>query len=82
VSAIAGGKVKIPGGVGALLDCRRASHKARTATAAPAGRVTSTPGAVPAPGPRDPDLLGLRRVVVLVVVIVVRAGDRTRFARR
>jgi hypothetical protein len=54
VSAIAGGKVKIPGGVGALLDCRRASPKARAAASAPATHVTSTPGAAPAPGPRDP----------------------------
>jgi hypothetical protein len=49
-NAVASGKVQIPGGVGALFDCRRASPKASAAGA----RTTSTPGATPAPGPRDP----------------------------
>lgn len=50
MNAIASGKVQIPGGVGALLDCRRASPKASAAGA----RTASTPGVTPAPGPRDP----------------------------
>ena len=48
MSAVA--KFQIPGGVGALFDCRRASPKASAA----APRATSTPGVAPAPGPRDP----------------------------
>jgi len=51
VSAVVGGKLEIPGGVGALMDCRRASPKARAAAAA---RATSSPGVEPAPGPPDP----------------------------
>ena len=50
VSAILGGKLEIPGGIGALLDCRRASPKARSAAAA---RATSTPAASAAPPPSD-----------------------------
>jgi hypothetical protein len=50
MNAIASGKVQIPGGVGALLDCRRASPKASAAGA----RTASTSGVTPAPGPRDP----------------------------
>jgi hypothetical protein len=46
MSAIAGGNLKIPGGLGALLDCRRASPKARSKVATPAPQNT--------PGPRDP----------------------------
>lgn len=44
------GKIQIPGGLGALLDCRRAVPKDR----ASAAHATSTPGVVPAPGPSDP----------------------------
>jgi hypothetical protein len=54
VNAIAGGKLKIPGGIGALLDCRRARPKARSHAEVSASHATSTPGAAPAPGPRDP----------------------------
>lgn len=54
VSAIAGGKLKIPGGVGALFDCRKASSHAWTEAAATASHATTTPGGAPAPGPRDP----------------------------
>lgn len=54
VDAVASGGLKIPGGIGALLDCRRASPKGRAQAAAPAPHTTHTPGAVPAPGPRDP----------------------------
>jgi len=50
VNAIASGKVQIPGGVGALLDCRRASTKA----GATGARTASTPGVATASGPRDP----------------------------
>lgn len=50
VSAIAGDKLKIPGGVGALLDCRRASPKARAAAAT----TTSTPGAAAGAGSARP----------------------------
>jgi len=50
INAITSGKIKIPGGLGALIDCRRAVPKDSDA-AAP---VTSTPDVVPAPGPRDP----------------------------
>jgi hypothetical protein len=54
MNAIAGGKIKIPGGIGALLDCRRARPKVRAHGEAPASHATSAPGAAPAPGPRDP----------------------------
>lgn len=50
VNAIVNGKIKIPGGLGALIDCRRAVTKDSGAEA-PA---THIPGGVPAPGPRDP----------------------------
>jgi hypothetical protein len=50
VNAIVNGKIKIPGGLGALIDCRRAVPKDSGAEA-PA---THIPGGVPAPGPRDP----------------------------
>jgi hypothetical protein len=50
MSAVASGKVQIPGGVGALFDCRRASPKA----SAEGPHTASTPGVAPAPGPRDP----------------------------
>ena len=50
INAFVDGKIKIPGGIGALIDCRRAVSKDRGA-AAPA---THVPGVVPAPGPRDP----------------------------
>jgi hypothetical protein len=50
VNAIVNGKIKIPGGLGALIDCRRAVPKDSGAAAA----ATFIPGAVPAPGPRDP----------------------------
>jgi hypothetical protein len=50
INAIANGKLKIPGGLGALIDCRRAVPK-DSGAAAPA---TSTPGVVPAPGLRGP----------------------------
>jgi hypothetical protein len=43
INAIANGKLKIPGGLGALIDCRRAVPK-DSGAAAPA---TSTPGVVP-----------------------------------
>lgn len=50
VNAIVNGKIKIPGGLGALLDCRRAVPKDHDAAAI----ATLIPGAVPAPGPNDP----------------------------
>jgi len=50
VNAIVNGQIKIPGGLGALIDCRRAVPK-DSGAAAPA---TLVPGVVPAPGPRDP----------------------------
>jgi hypothetical protein len=58
VNAIAGGKLKIPGGLGALLDCRRARPKARSHAEVSASHATSMPGAAPAPGPRDPAPVG------------------------
>jgi hypothetical protein len=50
IDAIVNGKIKIPGGLGALLDCRRAVPKDHDAAAI----ATIIPGAVPAPGPSDP----------------------------
>jgi len=50
INAVTSGKIKIPGGLGALLDCRRASPKASAAAA----RATSMPTVAPVPGPRDP----------------------------
>jgi hypothetical protein len=54
MSAIAGGQLKLPDGLAALLNCRRASPTARTQAAAAATHATRPPGAVPAPGPHDP----------------------------
>jgi hypothetical protein len=51
VNAITSGKVSFPGGLGALLDCRRASPKA---SAAAATRAATTPIVTSAPSPRDP----------------------------
>jgi hypothetical protein len=50
IDAIVNGKIKIPGGLGALLDCRRAVPKDHDAAAI----ATVIPGAVPAPGHNDP----------------------------
>jgi hypothetical protein len=50
VNAVTSGKLSIPGGLGALLDCRRASPRAGAA----AERTARPPGIAPVPGPRDP----------------------------
>ena len=50
INAVTSGKLKIPGGLGALLDCRRASPKASAA----AVHGASSPNVAPVPGPRDP----------------------------
>jgi hypothetical protein len=48
-AAVASGAIKIPGGLGALFDCRLAS-----AAGAAEARAANAQGAPPAPGPRDP----------------------------
>jgi len=50
MNALSSGKLQLPGGLGALLDCRRASPKA-SATGA---RTANTPAGVPAPDQRVP----------------------------
>ncbi len=52
--ALAGGKLQIPGGAAALLDCRRAAPKARVQSERRPTYDERTPVDVPAPGPRDP----------------------------
>lgn len=51
INAVTSGKLAIPGGLGALFDCRRATPPKASAAAA---RAASPPAGGPAPGPRDP----------------------------
>ena len=50
MNALTSGKLQLPGGLGALFDCRRASPKASAAGA----RTANPPAAVPAPDQRVP----------------------------